>query len=493
VIVDALFCSVHDHQPGSSTGIISKIHICFGTSNRERQLQFLLLLFLQLFSFVPSRQKTTPGMSDIQQCVDEIYRRESGRVLANLVAWSRDFDAAEEAMHDAFARAIEEWQKDALPNNPAAWLTTVARHKMIDRLRRSRRLREITNEGEAPTQLVDSSDESGWSVENELPDERLKLLFGCCHPALPIEQQIALTLTAVAGLTTAEVAAAFLVPLPTMAQRLVRAKRKIRDAGIPFSIPNAHAIADRLDAIHAIIYLIFTEGYAATSGNQLVRHDLCDEAIYLARLLESMIRSGPTDVPTKLYTETAGLLALLLAQHSRHRARLSPEGMVVLLPNQNRDLWDRALAQESDLLLQKALHLGYPGPFQIQAAIALLHAQSKNEEKKDWAQIVLLYRELRRFLDTPIIRLNEVVAFSYAVNAQSGLEALDHWGGLRELDDYAPLHLARADMLRRCGKVEAAVRAYTRAAELTQNLKEREWIEQQIAEVALASIQNPSK
>jgi RNA polymerase sigma-70 factor (ECF subfamily) len=214
-----------------------------------------------------------------------------------------------------------------------------------------------------------------------------------------------------------------------------------------------------------------------------VRHDLCDDAIYLARMLESMIRGEPTDVAPSLYAETVGLLALLLAQHSRHSARLSPDGMVVLLPNQNRSLWDRALVQESDHLLQKALRLGYPGPYQIQAAIALIHAQSPNADETDWAQIVLLYRELRRFLDTPIVRLNEIVAFSYAVDARSGLEALDHWGGLRELSDYAPFHLARADMLRRCGEWEAATLAYTRAAELTHNVKEKESILRQIAEI----------
>lgn len=414
----------------------------------------------------------------MQRFLERVYRQEYGQLLATLVGWLGDFELAEEALQDAFLAAVEHWEPDSLPNNPGAWLTTTARRKAIDRLRRShssvldpQKLEELP-----PSELVmyEEFDEVG-----EIPDERLKLIFTCCHPALPVEQQIALTLHTLGGLTTGEIAAAFLVPLPTMAQRLVRAKHKIKSAGIPYYIPPAHLLAERLEAVLSVLYLIFTEGYAATSGSALIRHELCDEAIRLCRMLELLIRQTQTDVPPEQYAEVLGLLSLMLLQHSRRKARLGSHGELILLEDQDRSLWDRRSIQEGLALVEKALYMHHAGPYQIQAAIAALHASASNPESTDWQQIAALYAALRRYNDSAIIRLNQAVAVSMAGSPETGLRLLELLDD--ELSSYAPYHLARADMLRRTSQLKTAGEAYQAALDLTQNEVERDFIRGRIA------------
>lgn len=381
-------------------------------------------------------------------------------------------------MQDAFLSALEHWAREGAPRKPGAWLTTVARRKAIDRLRRNR------SAPVEPGQLEDLPPEQLTVSENfddleEIPDERLKLIFTCCHPALPVEQQIALTLQTLGGLTTAEVAAAFLLPVPTLAQRLVRAKRKIKDAGIPYYVPPAHLLAERLDSVLTVLYLIFTEGYAATSGEALIRHELCDDAIRLCRVLELLIRQTHTDVPPAQHAEVLGLLALMLLQHSRRAARVGPRGELILLGDQDRTLWDKRNIQEGLALVDKAFEMRQVGPYQIQAAIAALHARAPTAEATNWRRITALYGELLRFVDTPIIRLNQAVAISMASNPQDGLLLLEPLAG--ELSAYAPYHLARADMLRRLGQAGSAREAYRLALGLTQNQVERDFILGRIA------------
>jgi RNA polymerase sigma-70 factor (ECF subfamily) len=319
---------------------------------------------------------------------------------------------------------------------------------------------------------------AGYDGEAGIPDERLKLIFTCCHPALPLEQQIALTLHTLGGLTTAEIAAAFLVPAPTLAQRLVRAKRKIKTAGIPYYVPPAHLLAERLDSVLSVIYLIFTEGYAATAGEALIRHELCDDAIRLCRVLELLIRQTATDVAPAQHAEVLGLLALMLLHHSRRKARVGPQGELVLLGDQERSLWDPRDIQEGLALVEKALNMRHPGPYQIQAAIAALHARAVSPAATDWAQIFGLYGELRRHIDNPVIRLNQAVAASLAFSPETGLHLLETLAA--DLDAYPPFLLARADMHQRMGSLEQARQAYRLALELTHNSVEREFIQRQI-------------
>jgi RNA polymerase sigma-70 factor (ECF subfamily) len=411
------------------------------------------------------------------QTIERLHRQEYGQLLATLIGWLGDFDLAEEAVQDAFLAAVEHWDKDGLPDKPGAWLTTAARRKAIDRLRRAKSMsfEQERLETLPPAQLAGVDDADGVG---EIPDERLKLMFTCCHPSLPVEQQVALTLHTLGGLTTAEIATAFLVSVPTLAQRLVRAKRKIKDAGIPYYVPPAHLLAERLDAVLSVLYLIFTEGYAASAGDALIRHELCDEAIRLCRVLEMLIRQTKTDVPAAQYAEVLGLLALMLLHHSRRQARVGSGGELILLSQQDRALWDRCQIQEGLALLEKALRLRRPGSYQLQAAISALHTRAPRAEDTDWPQIAALYGELRHYADSPVIRLNQAVAVSMAQTPQAGLRLLDPLAD--ELNAYAPFHLARADLLRRAGRIEQAREAYRAALDLCQNKVERDFILKQI-------------
>jgi RNA polymerase sigma-70 factor (ECF subfamily) len=353
-------------------------------------------------------------------------------------------------------------------------MTLVARRKAIDRMRRGA-AREHAGLENVPAALLAEAEPD---EPDEYPDERLKLICTCCHPALPLDGQVALTLHALGGLTTTEIAIAFLVPIPTMAQRLVRAKRKIKEAGIPFEVPPAHRLGERLDAVMHVLYLIFTEGYGASHGLALIRHDLCEEALRLTRLLTALITHGNVPVPDAQRAEALGLLALMLLHHSRRSARVGAEGELVLLDEQNRTLWDHAQIATGLGLLDSALHMRVPGPYQIQAAISALHAAAPTAAATDWPQIAALYLELRRHGDSAIIQLNHAVAVSIAAGPRAGLQLLEPLAAA--LSAFAPFQLARADMLQRTDQIEPARAAYHSALDLTQNTVERDFILQRI-------------
>lgn len=397
----------------------------------------------------------------IHAIIETTFRQEYGRVLAALISQLRDFELAEDVLQDALIIALERWGNEGIPRNPGAWLTTTARRRAIDRLRRNSTLARK----QALLIEVAASEESEDDEMQPIPDDRLKLMFTCCHPSLALEAQVALTLRTLGGLSTVEIARAFLVSEPAMAQRLARARSKIRDAGIPYNIPPAHLLPERLDALLAVIYLIFNEGYCATSGDSLIRGELCGEAIRLCRVLVSLISDD------SLGAEAYGLLALMLLHDSRRSARVNAAGELVLLEDQDRSLWDQMQIREGVAILEAVLPLRRPGSYQLQAAISALHAEAASSEETDWPQIVELYRLLAQISPSPVVEVNRAVAVSMVDGPRAGLQRL--LLAAESMENYYPFHVARADLLRRSNQREAAVDAYQRALTLCQNHLER--------------------
>ena len=416
-------------------------------------------------------------MDTIQQVVSETFSREADRILAALIGTVRDFELAEDALQDALLVALERWSIDGIPLNPSAWITTTAGTRPSIACAVKTRWR--ANRLYYKRYLSMRSRLEKWIWKRLDPHERLKLMFTCCHPALALEAQVALTLHALGGLSTAEIASAFLVPLPTMAQRLVRAKRKIWDAGIPYRVPEAHVLGERVDAVLCVLYLIFNEGYMAMIGNELIRRELCDESIRLARLLAVLLNEESLD---REVPEALGLLALVLL-HDLREARVGANGELILLEDQDRSLWDKVKIDEGLSILDRALQMRQPGPYQVQAAISALHAQAKHPEDTDWPQIAALYDALMRMTPSPIIELNRAVAIAMADGPLKGLALLDQTDLSQELSDYYLFHAARADLLRRAGRMHKAQDAYTQALTLCLNAKEQAFLNRRLAEV----------
>jgi RNA polymerase sigma-70 factor (ECF subfamily) len=409
--------------------------------------------------------------------LDRIFRAESGPVLATLIRVLGDFQLAEDALQDALTAALETWPNEGLPTSPGAWLTTTARRKAIDRLRHLRIVEAKSSELALSLRLDQEAGGSRDEIEvSPVPDDQLRLIFTCCHPALSPEAQVALTLRTLVGLNIGEIARAFLVNEATIAKRLARAKQKIARARIPYEIPDREALAPRLDAVLSVLYLIFNEGYLATSHAQLVRGDLVADALRLARGLVALLPDEP---------EPLGLLALMVLHDSRREARVTAEGDLVLLEDQDRTRWKRPQIEEGLRLVEQALLMRRPGSYQVQAAIAAVHAEAATAADTDWPQIAVLYGQLLRYERTPVIELNRAVAVSFAISPHEGLDLLEGIAGTGALERYTPFHLARADMLRRLGRTDQARECYRRALVFAHNEQVRRFIEQRLRAFAL--------
>ena len=406
------------------------------------------------------------------EAVDAVYKSDWGRIVASMIRSFGDFDLAEEVAQEAFTAALNQWNSEGIPDSPAAWIIQTARHKAIDRIRRRTRFQEKVElyAHELPTTTEQPEIDAG-----EIPDDRLRLIFTCCHPALAREAQVALTLRTLCGLETDEIARAFLVPTATMAQRLVRAKRKIRDAGIPYKVPETGEMPERIDAVLTVIYLIFNEGYASTRGESLVRDDLCTEAIRLARLIRMAMAPY---VPE----EATGLLALMLLHDSRKEARVNEAGDLVILEEQDRALWKQTQITEALPLVRESLRRN-PGPFALQAAIAAEHCRANVSEGTNWREIVRLYDWLEQVQPSPIVSLNRAVAMAMVDGPQRGLDLIGELAAAGDLENYHLLYAARADLLRRSGASDEAARSYRRALELATNESERRFLERRLREV----------